>query len=209
MLIFDPDTTIESIQTNIHFIRWAAEFPSNFGRVELYAGTPLLHRMLEEGRCRGDYMQWDYSLASPEVERVFELSTQCFHARNFGENALNNRIMATRFDLEVQRHFHPDVFRPSWLARGKALSRALAEDSADGLQAIVDHVKTQPIDADAALVAELSARLRQTERDISEGARDLAAELTRALGRGLPLTDLGDRVATPLQTQRLAAGASA
>jgi hypothetical protein len=209
MLIFDPDTTIESIETNIRFIRWAAEFPSNFGRVELYAGTPLLHRMLQEGRCRGDYMQWDYSLASPEVERVFELSIQCFHARNFGENALNNRIMATRFDLEVQKHFHPEVFRPSWLSHGKALSRELAEDSADALQTIVDHVKAKSARGDQALVAELSARLRQKERTIGEQARDLAAELTRALGRGLPLTDLGDRVATPLQTQRLAAGGNA
>ena len=37
MLIFDPDTTIESIETNIAFMREAAEFPFNFGRVELYA----------------------------------------------------------------------------------------------------------------------------------------------------------------------------
>src|SRR5262249_24999766 len=29
MLIFDPDTTMESLETNVQFIRWAAEFPSN------------------------------------------------------------------------------------------------------------------------------------------------------------------------------------
>ena len=111
MLIFDPDTTIESLETNIKFLRYADDYPSNFGRVELYAGTPLLHRMLQEGRCRGDYMQWDYSLANPEVERVFELSMECFHSRNFGEDALNNRIMGTRFDVEVCRHFHPQPLR--------------------------------------------------------------------------------------------------
>ncbi|MEZ4374064.1 MAG: radical SAM protein [Polyangiaceae bacterium] len=61
MLIFDPDTDLQSLDANTRFIRWAGEFPSNFGRVELYAGTPLLSRMLSEGRCRGDYMQWDYS----------------------------------------------------------------------------------------------------------------------------------------------------
>jgi hypothetical protein len=38
--------------------------------------------MQAEGRCRGDYLQWHYSLASPELERLFELSMQCFHARN-------------------------------------------------------------------------------------------------------------------------------
>jgi hypothetical protein len=59
MLLFDPDTTVESLERNIDFMRAAADFPFNFGRVELYAGTPLLDRMLREGRCWGDYMQWD------------------------------------------------------------------------------------------------------------------------------------------------------
>lgn len=206
MLIFDPDTTIESLETNIRFIRWAAEYPSNFGRVELYAGTPLLARMLAEGRCRGDWMQWDYALGNADVERVFDLSMQCFHARNFGDSALNNRIMATRFDIEVCRHFHPDRFDPAWLARGKELSRQLSIDTADGLARIVEHVKAARDDHDA-LVADLAPRLRETEREIAAAARELAEEVTTRLDRGRPLTDLGDRVATPLQTQR-AAGAA-
>jgi len=207
MLIFDPDTTLESLRTNVAFIRFAAEFPSNFGRVELYAGTPLLARMQAEGRCRGDFMQWDYSLASPEIERVFSMSMSAFRARNFGEDALNNRIMGTRFDLEVCRHFHPDVFRPSWLEEGKALTRALSLDSADALSAILTRVEEgAPAREDAAFVAELSARLRTKEREIGAAARDLARTLSRAIGRGRPLTEIGDMVATPLQSQRLEAG---
>jgi radical SAM superfamily enzyme YgiQ (UPF0313 family) len=207
MLIFDPDTTIESLETNIAFLRYAAEFPSNFGRVELYAGTPLLARMQAEGRARGDYMQWDYALASREVERVFALSMECFHARNFGHDALANRIMGTRFDLEVCRHFHPEIFRPAWLAEGKALNQQLARDTADGLTSIVDAVKRgASIDDERALVNRLAPGLRATERDVGERCRDLAQRLQAAIGRGRPLTDLGDRVATPLQTQRLAVG---
>lgn len=207
MLIFDPDTTIQSLETNIAFLRYAAEFPSNFGRVELYAGTPLLARMQAEGRARGDYMQWDYALASREVERVFSLSMECFHARNFGHDALANRIMGTRFDLEVCRHFHPEIFRPAWLAEGKALNQQLARDTADGLTAIVDAVKRgASIDDERALVNRLAPGLRATEREVGERCRDLAQRLQAAIGRGRPLTDLGDRVATPLQTQRLAVG---
>jgi hypothetical protein len=67
MLLFDPDITVQSLETNLAFIRAAADFPFNFGRVELYAGTPLLQRMQFERRCWGDYMQWDYALASPMV----------------------------------------------------------------------------------------------------------------------------------------------
>ncbi|HYQ04474.1 MAG TPA: cobalamin-dependent protein [Polyangiaceae bacterium] len=209
LLLFDPDTTLESLRTNIAFMRYASEYPSNFGRVELYAGTPLLARMQAEGRTSGDYLQWDYQLATPEVERTFELAMACFLPRNFGPDALANRIMGTRFDVEVCRHFHADRFDPAMLVEGKRLSSALAHNSADALAGIVDHVDRQPTTADDAFVAQLAPKLRACEALISDGARELARKLQRAAGRGSPLTDIGDRVATPLQTQRLAVGASA
>jgi radical SAM superfamily enzyme YgiQ (UPF0313 family) len=204
MLIFDPDTTVESLRTNIEFMRYAPEFPSNFGRVELYAGTPLLARMQAEGRCTGDYMQWDYALGSPEVERIFELSMRAFYERNFGPEALANRIMGTRFDIEVCRHFHPDRFQPQWHGEGKELSRVLARSSTDALEAIVDHAVTNQT-GDAELVESLALSLRATEQAVSQRATDLARRIHGVLKRGRPLTEIGDRVATPLQTQRVAA----
>jgi anaerobic magnesium-protoporphyrin IX monomethyl ester cyclase len=199
MLIFDPDTTIESLETNIAFIREAAEFPFNFGRVELYAGTPLLARMQNEKRCWGDYMQWDYDLASPEVERIFSLSMRCFHQRNFGDAALANDLMGTRFDVSVAGHFHSDRFEEVWLDEGKRLTRELALDSADALSEIVEHVKSDRDDAD--LVPRLSRRLRRKEREIRSEAMILARSIQRVIG-GTPLTEVGDRVATSLQTAR-------
>jgi anaerobic magnesium-protoporphyrin IX monomethyl ester cyclase len=201
VLLFDPDTTLESIETNLDFMEYAAECPFNFGRVELYAGTPLLARMQAEGRCRGDYMQWDYDLGGPEVERVFELSMQAFGYRNFGNDALANRIMGTRFDIEVCRHFHPDIFDRAWHEEGKRLSRELGLDSVRGMRRIMSHVRTAE-GGDEAMVEELTAELRATEEIIREKARALARELQARIGRGMPLTDLGDRVATPLQRAR-------
>jgi anaerobic magnesium-protoporphyrin IX monomethyl ester cyclase len=205
MLIFDPDTTVESLRTNVAFLRDAPEYPSNFGRVELYAGTPLLARMQAENRVRGDYLQWDYDLGSEQVERIFTLSMDCFMERNFGDNALSNRIMGTRFDVEVARHFHPDKFEAKWLAEGKELTRILTLSGADAMEAILDHVEHggSPSE-DKALVTLWSKRLRDTEDSIRERAKDLARTLQRAVGQGRPLTDVGDKVATPLQTQRAA-----
>jgi radical SAM superfamily enzyme YgiQ (UPF0313 family) len=200
MLIFDPDTTLESIETNIAFMRFASEFPSNFGRVELYAGTPLLARMQAEGRCRGDYMSWDYTLADPGAERVFQLAMQCFDERNFGSDALANRIMGTRFDVAVCRHFHPELFRPEWLAEGKELSRALSVSSADALERIVRFVKRgAATGAEDDMVREETARLRASEDAVRGRAQALARDLLSVVKRGQPLTYLGDRVATPLQ----------
>jgi radical SAM superfamily enzyme YgiQ (UPF0313 family) len=197
MLIFDPDTTLASIETNIEFIRAAAEFPFNFSRVELYAGTPLLHRMQDEKRCWGDYMQWDYALSCPEVERIFSLSMKCFRERNFGEAALANDLQGTRFDVEVARHFHSENFDPGWLLQGKALTRELALDSVSALAEIVEHVKQHRVD-DSLLEARLSLRMRATEQEIRRKAAILARSIQRVTG-GIPLTDVGDRVATPLQ----------
>jgi hypothetical protein len=203
MLVFDPDTTIESLKTNIEFLRYAPEFPSNFGRVELYAGTPLLARMQAENRVRGDYLQWDYDLASPAIERIFTLSMECFMPRNFGSEALANRIMGTRFDVEVARHFHPEIFDAAWLEEGKELSRILTLDGADALERIVDAVERGASqDEERKIVADASSKLRATERVVRDRCRDLATRLMNRINRGKPLTELGRDVATPLQTAR-------
>lgn len=203
MLVFDPDTDIESLETNIRFMRFAAEFPSNFGRVELYAGTPLLTRMQAEGRCRGDYLSWDYDLANPAIERVFRLAMRCFEERNFGVDAIANRIMGTRFDVEVARHFHPEVFRREWVDDGKAITRTMSISGADALERIVRFVEVgEPPSAENAFVDEQVGLLRAAERDVKNRARDLADDLLGVVKQGKPLTSFGDRVATPLQRAR-------
>jgi radical SAM superfamily enzyme YgiQ (UPF0313 family) len=202
MLVFDPDTTLESLETNLAFMRDAADHNFNFARVELYAGTPLLARMQEEGRCRGDYMQWDYDLATPEVQRVFELAMRCFEPRNFGEAAVVTRLMATRFDVEVARHFHPELYDPAWLAETKELSRRLGLDSVHGLERILEHVRAAPASADEGLAQELQPGLRAVEQTVWRRARALGRRVERTVGRGRSLTAIGDRVATTLQRAR-------
>lgn len=201
MLLFDPDTTLESLDINLAFMDEAADYPFNFGRVELYAGTPLLHRMQLEGRCRGDYLQYDYDLASPALERIFSLAMSCFRPRNFGADALANRLMGTRFDLEVARFFHPEVMRPEWRLQGRTLNETLGRESVQMLRTIVEHVRSDaPTSQDVKLVQQLSRQMRRTERVVDAQARALANELYERIGRGKPLTVLGDRVATPLQS---------
>lgn len=203
VLLFDPDTTLDSIEINLDFMEFAAENPFNFGRVELYAGTPLLHRMKSENRCRGDYMQWDYDLGDAAVERVFDLAMRTFGARNFGNDALANRIMGTRFDVEVARHFHPERFDAAWLEEGKDLTRMLGLDSVRGMRRIVAHVKSDaPGRGDDEMVTALAEELRAVEDVVRARCVDLAKVLQVRIGQGVPLTDIGDRVATPLQRAR-------
>ena len=200
MLLFDPDTTIDSLRTNVGFMEYAPEFPFNFGRVELYAGTPLLTRMQAEGRTRGDWLQWDYDLQNPAVDRVWRLAMECFGPRNFGGRALANDIQAVRFDLVVANAFHPEAVDPAWMIQGQELSRRLGLDSAAGLRRIIDHVDSALHPAsDAMLARDLSPQLRATEESIRSEMLDIATALTASVGRGEALTFSGDVVATPLQ----------
>lgn len=182
MLIFDPDTTFESLATNLAFMQSQGDYPFNFGRVELYAGTPLLARMQAEERCSGDYMGWNYRLATPEMQRTFELATRCFFPRNFSAGALANRLMGTRFDVEVARHFEPGHYQPAWLVEVKALSQELADDTVASLRQIIAHVQRSPAAADGAMAAALAPRLREAERAITRRAGDLEDTIQRTVG---------------------------
>ena len=183
MLVFDPDAAIEGLLANMAFMEAHGEHPANFGRVELYAGTPLLERLLAEGRAQGDYLAWNYDQATHEMQRVFELSLQAFYERNFSGRALANRLQSTRFDVEVARHFHPDRFCSEWLARAKGLNRRLAHDSAQGIRQIVARVVGGAgLSGDEDFVRALAADLRRTEEEIAADATALEAEVQRTIG---------------------------
>lgn len=183
LLVFDPDTTLETLETNLAFMARHADCPFNFGRVELYAGTPLLARMQAEGRCRGDYLGSDYRLGDERVQRAFELFLACFRARNFAPGALANRLMGTRFDVEMSRRFHPTVYRPEWLERSKALSSRLALGSVAAMRDIVLFVtRAEPAAPSRAFEHELARRLRHEERELRTEASALEAEIQAAVG---------------------------
>jgi len=199
MLIFDPDTTLPSLETNIEFMAAASDFPFNFCRTELYAGTPLLARMIQDGRAVGDWLHHDYRLRTPQVQRAFELAIEAFTPRNFGAGALHNNIGGWRLELEACRLFHADVFQPAWLERMKAMHRLTGNDTARGLREIVAHVRRAPPEHDAGLVAELSPDLRRLEQRVTAQWAELRAEMLAAVAptRHDPRTIGQD--ATPLQ----------
>lgn len=183
MLIFDPDTTLTTLEVNLDFMATAADFPFNFCRTELYAGTPLLRRMLGERRTTGDWLHYDYRLRNDDIQRAFEMSIEAFTPRNFGAGALHANIGGWRLELETCRHFHADVFDPRWLDRMKALHREVGLDTVAGLRAIVERVRTAPARGDREFVAEMGPSLRALERDVERRWALLKAEMTAAVAR--------------------------
>jgi hypothetical protein len=108
-------------------------------------------------------------------------------------------MMSTRFDVEVVRRFHPDVYQASWQDRARALSTALGHDSVLGLERIIARVDArEPMSGDRQFVADLAGHLREVEQRLQVDAEALAGEL-ESLVDGHALTRVGDKVATPLQ----------
>ena len=180
MLVFDPDTTLASLEKNLAFMERHADAPLNFGRVELYAGTPLLRRMQAEGRVPGDYLGWDYSLRDAAIERVFESAMRCFYDRNFATGALANRLMGTRFDVEVARFFHPELYRPAWIGAFEIPQPRARHGLRRGLREIVSFVSEGRTGSDGQdFEWDLCSRLRAVEDQLAGAAAALEDEVRR------------------------------
>jgi len=181
-LIFDPSTQIKDLETNLAFMEKFAVVPQNFCRVELYAGTPLLAMMQAEGRCQGDYLDWDYQIADHDVQKVFELAMECFFVRNFSDEAVPHRLMGTRFIVEVAARFHPHVFREAWRTEARKLNCVLTLDSVQGMREIIGFVKARKSSRqEMEFTAALNAKLKATERMIHEAAGMLETEIQEVI----------------------------
>jgi hypothetical protein len=125
---------------------------------------------------------------------------RCFAARNFGEDALANTIQGMRIDLEIVRRFHPEAHDAALYEQGRSLSRRLALDTVAILRELHEHVRVGSPDPEAVALADrLALRARAVEQQVRDQMLVIARELELRVGRGKPLTYLGDRVATPLQ----------
>jgi hypothetical protein len=139
LLLFDPDTTLESLEENLAFLEEHADTPCNFGRVELYAGTPLLARMQAEVGAQGLH-GLELRAADRGGGRVFQLAMLYFHPRNFETGP---REPPHKHALQRRDHptLPPSRLR-SALARPRAgLSRRLGRDSVAGMRALVRVVR--------------------------------------------------------------------
>jgi len=80
LMIFNPDTTLDTLRSDVAFMRRFCGNPLNFGRTEIYAGIPLEERMIEAGRAWGDYLARAYSLLDPVADLACDTSLKLFRS---------------------------------------------------------------------------------------------------------------------------------
>ena len=105
LLLLNPDSTLDDFAANVAFLRAHRRNPMNFCRTEIYAGTPLEARLRRQGRLRGDFWGYDYRMADPQAQEVFEVVYPAFTERNFGEHGLHHLAMAVDYEHQLLAHF--------------------------------------------------------------------------------------------------------
>ncbi|NLF02005.1 MAG: B12-binding domain-containing radical SAM protein [Anaerolineales bacterium] len=126
LIIFDPDSTVEDIRANLNFLRemgGAGQAPLSFGRMEVYAGTPILARLQAEHRLTGNYMAWNYTIADPRVEMLWRLMIATMRHRQYDNRGLGKQCSIAYYELMIYRHLHAARYDP---ALGEALRQIVA-----------------------------------------------------------------------------------
>jgi anaerobic magnesium-protoporphyrin IX monomethyl ester cyclase len=115
LLMFEPDTTLQDIETNLRFLERHIENPFNFCRAEAYPGTGLEARLRSRNALLGDHFGFDYRLRDPQCEAFHQIANYAFFDRNFSDYGLHYFNMQVDFYFQLLRRFHPDLL--TWTLR--------------------------------------------------------------------------------------------
>lgn len=140
LLMFEVDTTMDDILTNLRFIERHVENPFNFCRAEAYAGTGLEAKLRARGLLLGDYFGFDYRLKDPEVEVFHQIANYGFFDRNFSDFGLHYFNMQVDFFFQILRRFHPEYISQSLRALVRNFIKKTNLDTFENLSRIFDFV---------------------------------------------------------------------
>jgi len=106
IMIFHPEATIDTMRTDLAFMRKHIDHPLSFVRVEIFAGTPLERRMIEEGRARGNYLARYYHLPDPAADLVCTIAKKSILQRGRGGDNLMDFAVGMEHLSEIMKHFY-------------------------------------------------------------------------------------------------------
>jgi radical SAM superfamily enzyme YgiQ (UPF0313 family) len=112
-MIFDPDSTFETIQENIIFlekITARGQAVAHFSKMIPYAGTSIAQRLAKEGKLAGTIASPDYSFGDKRLSILQFFASQVFNFRNFSPLGLVERLRIAKFDSIVMKKFFPDRY---------------------------------------------------------------------------------------------------
>jgi hypothetical protein len=208
-MLFDPDTTFETIRENIDFLRWVTadgSCPANFCKMLPYAGTPIEDRLRREGRLKGPLSQPDYDFLDARLDWFALFAARVFRFRNFDDLGLVERLRTARIDQILVRAFELSAKVEEYEAAlrrvtARASSTALdtlesglgfvADRDVEGIQRdwpLLGHLVEREWQAEIELQQELDAVLAVHNPDLLQAHAD---EFSRRLSQGTRTRKMG------------------
>jgi TonB family protein len=135
IMTFNPDANLNTLRTDLAFMRRFAGNPLNFCRAEIYAGTPLEKRMIALGRARGDYRAREYSMYDPVADLACTISLDLFYDRCWGDGSLMQKSIGLDHMIAVRKRFNG---RDDLCERAHAWVRTVNLDTLNLLEEVIE-----------------------------------------------------------------------
>ena len=138
LMIFHPDATLDTLRSDVAFMRRFCGNPLNFCRAEIYAGTPLEKRMLALGRARGDYLARVYNLSDPVADLACNISLDLFESRCWSNGSLMQSAIGLDHLAAVRKRFDHQPSGAALCGRLGTWLRSVNLDTTGLLEEVID-----------------------------------------------------------------------
>lgn len=144
-MLFDPDSTLESVHENIIFLRKVAQMggpPVAFVKMLPLAGTAIEKKLSDEGRLCGNDIRPDYEFLDKRLDYYSLFVMLNFSDRNSNPNGLVEKLRQAYFDCIVAGFFDRDQYIDCYQQGLKNLIDKANRGILDALEKSINLVKS-------------------------------------------------------------------
>ncbi|MFP4418781.1 MAG: B12-binding domain-containing radical SAM protein [Chitinispirillaceae bacterium] len=182
LLMFEPDMTADDYKDNVDIMHTRSTLPLNFGRVEVYGGTPLEEALRAQQRLRGTYFGYTYRIKDSAMQTAFEIFNRVFTDRNFDPHGMNLMAMQLDYNFHLLKHFYPHKASLKLRNDVKRCIEELNHNSASLMMAIHDYV-TDDKSHSTEDISRFTARLLQARKAYDDNNRPVFTALLHEIER--------------------------
>jgi anaerobic magnesium-protoporphyrin IX monomethyl ester cyclase len=110
-MLLNPYSTFATLGEDIAFLKTigrAGDAIVHFTKMVPYSGTPIARLLQQEGRLQGTLAAPDYAYLDPRLELYQLFLSRAFHARNFSDQGLVERLRFAKLDAATIQKFLSD-----------------------------------------------------------------------------------------------------
>jgi radical SAM superfamily enzyme YgiQ (UPF0313 family) len=106
LLIFHPTATLDEIDENIKFMKNNINYPFDFGRAEVVAGSPLERMLVNKKKLIGSWPNWNYTIDDDIVDKMFRINLKTFRRKESPYSELMHHSIALAYHAYTLKRLH-------------------------------------------------------------------------------------------------------